>query len=154
MKINLDTLKGIKGLIIFEISGWEFYTDIQNIVAILKPEECNTNTSTEKRWEIEFKGMKFNLVDLRNKIFGFNQKTPEDEKRIILVEMFGKSFCFFVKNVVELLTTDRIFIEKSLDLIPVSDKRYIRSLLKFQGRTIYFPDFELLAKELESAPLS
>ena len=149
MNINLDTLEGIRGLIIFNISGLEFCADIQNIVAIVKPEESRQLFSENKFKAIEFKGMRFNFVDLRNKMFGFKQKDSKNENRIILMEMFGKLFGFFVRNVVDLLTTDRIFIEKSLDLIPVSDKRYIRSLLKYQGRTIHLPDYELLAKEVE-----
>ncbi len=149
MSINLGDLKGIKGLIIFEIFEWEFCADIQNIVAIIKPAECRKLYKENLISAVEFKGLKFSIIDLKNKIFGFKPSEFDRENRVILFEMFGKQFCFFVKSVIEILTTDRIFTERTLDFIPASDKNYIRSQLKYQDRIIHIPDFEALVKELK-----
>ena len=149
MSINLENLRNVRGLIIFEIFEWEFCADIQNIVAIIKPVECQKLYLRNMLTALEFKEMKFSIVDLKNKIFGIKPNEFGDDGRVILFEMFGKRFCFFVRSVIEILTTDRIFIEKSLDFIPVSDKKYIRSHLKYQDRIIHIPDFETLVKELK-----
>ena len=148
MDIYQGPLEGIKGLLIYKIADMEFCSDVKDIVAILKPDEIVQMKNQNKLHQILFNQSIFEAIDL-HKIYGMKQVIMTDNIRIILHEMFGSRFCFFVDNVIEILTTDRMFIDNKLDLIPYSDKSFIKSILKYQNRNIYLPDFEKITKELD-----
>ena len=147
MDIYQGSLEGIKGLLIYKIADKEFCSDVKDIVAILKPDEIVQMKNQNKLHQILFNQLIFSTIDL-HKIYGLKPLKMTENIRIILHEMFGKRFCFLVDSVVEILTTDRIFIDNSLDLIPYSDKSFIRSILKYRESNIYLPDFEKITKEL------
>ncbi len=147
MDIYQGPLEGIKGLLIYKIADMEFCSDVKNIVAILRPDEIVQMKNQNKLHQILFNQLIFKTIDL-HKIFGMKPVKMNNNIRIILHEMYGKRFCFLVDSVIEILTTDRMFIDNSLDLIPYSDKNFIKSILKYQNRKIYLPDFEKVTKEL------
>jgi len=147
MDIYQGPLEGIKGLLIYEIADMEFCSDVKNIVAIIKMEEVEQLKKYNSLHQILYHQSVFITIDLR-KIYGLKPNKLTKNIRIILHEMFGKRFCFLADNVIEILTTDSMFIDTSLDLIPYSDKNFIKNILKYHNRRIYLPDFEKITKEL------
>jgi len=152
IKLNMDIyqgpLEGIKGLLIYQIANMEFCSDVKNIAAILRMDEVEKLKKHNSLHQILYHQSIFKTIDL-HKIYGLKPIKTTKNIRIILLELFGKRFCFMVDNVIEILTTDSMFIDNSLDLIPYSDKSFIKSILKYQNRKIYLPDFEKITKELD-----
>ncbi len=148
MDIYQKPLDGFKGLLIYEIANLQFCSDVNNIAAILKREEVNQLSEQNNLNHVLYYEFEFRKIDL-HKIYDLKPKRESKNNRIIFHEMFGKRFCFPVDSVIEILTMDIMFIDKLLDLIPYSNKDYIGSILKYQNREIYLPDFGKITKELD-----
>jgi len=147
MNIYEGPIEGVKGLLIYKIDDKEYCSDIQNIAAIIKNDEIKQQTKQSYLSQIEFDHSVFSIIDL-HKIYKTKPLKQTDSIRIILHEMFGKNFCFFVDKVMEILSTDRLFMENSIDLLPYSGKSFIKYILKYQKRNIFIPDFENITKRL------
>jgi|YelNatPaOPRAMG01_1025707.scaffolds.fasta_scaffold00839_5 chemotaxis signal transduction protein len=154
MGIYQKQFNEIKGLLIYEMGDMEFCSDVKDVVAVVKTNEVKRLAQLDYTSRIEYNKMSFRLIDL-HKIYGLKSLKISKDMRIILHEMYGKRFCFRVDRVKEILTTDIIFIEKSLDIIPSRGKKFINSILIYKDRKIYIPGFEQISKELEnlSSPL-
>ena len=148
MGIYQKQFNEIKGLLIYEMGDMEFCSDVKDIVAVVKTNEVRQLIKQDSSSSIEYNKMEFKLIDL-HKIYGLRPLNASKDVRVIFHEMYGKRFCFKVDLVKEILTTDIIFIEKSLDIIPSKEKNYINSILKYKSRKIYIPGFEQISKELE-----
>ncbi len=149
MGIDTQLLEGLRGLVIFDIAEQEFCSDINNVLAIIRINEAKFWNVERFLTDIEFNKVVFRVVDIHG-IYGFNPVRITDSTRIMLFELFGKKFCFIVDRVIEMLTTDRIFIEKSLDIVQDTDKGHSRGILKYQKRNIFIPNFEKICKDLNS----
>ena len=147
MNIYEGPVEGIKGLLIYKIDQTEYCSDIQSVAAIIKTNEIKQSTKQNYLSRIEFDHSVFSIIDM-HKIYETKPLKQTDSNRLILHEIYGKNFCFFVDKVLEILSTDRLFMEKSMDLLPYSGKNLIRYILKYQKRNIFFPDFEKITKSL------
>ena len=147
MNIYDGPIEGIKGLLIYKIDEIEYCSDIQNIAAIIRTEEVKQNTRQNYLSQIGHNHSFYSIIDL-HKIYKSKPIKQTNSIRIILHEMFGKYFCFFADEVMEILSTDKIFLEKSIDLIPYSGESMIKYIFQYQNRNIYIPDFESITKSL------
>ena len=147
MNIYEDLIEGIKGVLIYKIGDAEYCTDIQYIAAVKRIDEIKQNAGQNYISQIEYNQSAFSIIDLHN-IYKTNPLKQTNNIRIIMQEMFGKNFCFFADRVLEILSTDKIFMEKTMDLLPYSGKNFIKYILKYQNRDILFPDFEKITKSL------
>ena len=147
MNVYQGSIEGIKGVLIYKIDGTEYCSDIQNVAAIMRIDEVKQHTNQNYLSQIEFDHSVFSIIDL-HKIYITKPLKQTDSIRIILHEMFGKNFCFFVDKVIEILSTDRLFMENSIDLLPYSGKSFIKYILKYQKRNIFIPDFEKITRRL------
>lgn len=143
-----DSIEELHGLLIYEINGEKFCSDIKEISTILKPSEANLKLRSAIESYVLFDEFEYKLINI-HKMLKFNSPKVMKCSKLILFEVFGKRFGFIVDKIIELVTTEKLFVEKSLDLIPHSDKNFISSILKFQNRIIYMIDFEKITKELE-----
>ncbi len=140
--------KATHGIVTFKIGDLEYCTSLDIIDSIIKSDELNqlAYLSGER---IIYKNEKYTLIKhFRSSKELFNRKNPEE--RIILINIFGKRVAYTVDKIIEILALDQIFIEKSLDFKPTTQIPYVSGILKFQGETIYFPDYERIAKELSN----
>ncbi len=143
-----DSIEELQGLLIYEINREKFCSDIKEISTILKPSEANMKIKNTFESYVLFDEFEYKLIDIY-KMLKLNRPKIMQGSKLILFEAFGKRFGFIVDKIVELITTDKLFVDKSLDLIPHSEKNFIGSILKFQNRTIYMPDFARITKELD-----
>lgn len=148
MSINQDTLRGIQGLLIFEINDREYCSDIKNISAILKLSEAYNGYSGRNDGKISFNNVTFKLLEI-GAVLNNHPPSMSMNSRIILFETFGKQFGFLVDKIIEIITTDSIFLDTSLDLFPDSKEEFISGELIMQARKIFFIDFEKISKELD-----
>ena len=142
--------ESVPGLLIFEVDNMIFCTDVRIITVILKPEEIewsHSMSNSENTSSIIFHDQDFKLLNF-NKLMNLKRTKDINDSRVILLDVYEKRFAFFVDRVTEILSLDKIFIEKSIDYKPYSDIDFISGVLKFQGRICYFPDYERMAKEL------
>jgi chemotaxis signal transduction protein len=147
MNIYEGPVEGIKGLLIYKIDHTEYCSDIQNVAAIIRTDEVKQFTNQNYLSQIEFDHSVFSIIDM-HKIYETKPLKQTNSNRLILHEIYGKNFCFFVDKVLEILSTDRLFMEKSMDFLPCTGKSLIRYILKYQKRNIFFPDFEKITKSL------
>jgi chemotaxis signal transduction protein len=147
MNIYDGPIEGIKGVLIYKIGESEFCTDIQYIAAVKRIDEIKQNAGQNYISQIEYNQSVFSIIDL-HKIYKVKPIKQTVSSMIILHEMYGKNFCFFVDMVIEIISTDKFFLEDSTDLIPYPGDSMIKYILKFQKREIYMPDFERITKSL------
>lgn len=146
MTDSSSLFKTTHGIVTFKIGEQEYCTSLDIIDSILKIDELNRLARLGGDFII-YKNDRYKIIQtFRTAGEKFNKKNPEE--RIILVSIFGKKFAYTVDKIIEILALDQIFVEKSLDFKPTTQIPYVSGILKFQGATIYFPDFERIAKEL------
>ncbi len=147
MDVNQGLTLGVDGLLIFEISNQEFCSDMRFVTAILNLKEAASNLSRMPKSEIQFNDDKYKLINIY-KTLNYNTVKQKNDTRIILFDIFQTRFGFLVDKVSEILTTEKIFINKSLDMILSSRIKYIKGYLIFENRKILLLDFERITKEL------
>jgi chemotaxis signal transduction protein len=147
MTINQENLKGLNGLLIFEISKQEFCIDIQIVSDIILAKDVKIKINTFNEATIYLDDLEYKVIQL-HRLLGYPEMDIINGCRAILVDVFGKRIAFLVDKVVEIVTTDKIFVENSLDLKLLNNKKYLSGVLKFQDRQILIPDLERISKEL------
>ncbi len=148
MDIIDSTLDSLRGIIIFNIGSKEYCTDIKNVVTIMKPAELKIfKAKNSEDPEAHYNDNQFKLIDIQF-LYEYPAIKVDDNTRIILFEAFGKHFGFYVNKVIEIITIDKIFLEKGLDIIPINNIPYVSEILKLQEREILIPHFERFSKDL------
>jgi chemotaxis signal transduction protein len=138
--------KATHGIVTFKIENQEYCTSLDIIDSIIKSKELNqlAYLSGER---IIYKSEKYRLIDhFQSSKERFNPRNPDE--RIILISTFSKKIALIVDKIIEIIALDQIFVEKSLDFKPTTQIPYVSGILIFQDQTIYFPDYERIAKEL------
>lgn len=140
-------ISDVPGLIIFNIGDKEFCIDIKNVKAILKSSDLDDFVSDINVNQYLYKfDRSYLLIDLR-KLFKSGKKN--NGSLLIVCQIFASNIAFIVDNVKEFLTLDLLFLEKAVELFEYEGDQYIRWILKFQERNIYFPDYDKIAKNLD-----
>lgn len=144
------TLK-MNGLLIFKFSSDEYCIEIKNIKAILKETELNLpfDLNDCEGKTIQVAGNDYLFLDLA-KMLGFNSFSQNDDNRLLLTEFYSHKLCFLVEVIPEIIMVDRIFIQHNIEFTNVSNKAKTKWKLKFEGRDIFFPDYENISKEVSS----
>ncbi len=149
MIINQDSIIGIHGLLIFELNNQEYCSDMKNISAIINLNETDFLSKKNFMNEIKFDGLIYEIINI-HKLLDYNISRLKGCARIILFELYNKKFGFLADRVTEIITMDRMFKDKSIDLIFEIKKKYIKSVLIYQQRKILLIDFEKISKELNN----
>lgn len=149
MELNQSLLLGVEGLLIFEINEQEYCSDMKYVTSILNLNEILSDSKKAPKTEIHVHGGAYRFINII-KILNYEDIKPREEARIILFEMFQRKFGFIVNKVNEILTTEEIFINKSLDLVLGSKKKFIKGYLIFENRKILLIDFESITKDLDN----
>ncbi|MCL5028177.1 MAG: chemotaxis protein CheW [Bacteroidetes bacterium] len=149
MVINIDSFIGISGLLIFKLSNQEYCADMKNISAIINLNEFALLSKNKFMNEIKFADFTYTIIDI-HKMFNYHVTKLKNGARIILFEIYNKKFGFLVDRVTEIITMDRMFMDKSIDIIMDIDKEYVKSVLIYQNRKILLFDFEKISKNLNN----
>ncbi|HZW40594.1 MAG TPA: chemotaxis protein CheW [Ignavibacteriaceae bacterium] len=137
----INFIQKIPGIVIFIIDSKEYCISIQNLREIINPIEAENKVDWEKAY-----------INFENKIYKFfnNKKyfnsNSSKYSRILLVDFGNKRFGILVDKVIEYITFDDMFIMNSITF-DKSDKKFITLNLNYQGRTIYFPDYDEIVKD-------
>ena len=142
-----NRINSISGLLIFIYSDNEFCIDLESLSEIRNVNEIEININSKKEAIILLDNNEYKLIQM-HKLLGFPEVIKSENNRVIFVDIYNKKIAFITEKINEILTTEYFFVGTSLamEIIPV--KKYIKSLIKFQGRDIYLPDFKKITKEL------
>lgn len=141
--------ESIPGLLIFEVDDMIFCTDIRMITVIQKPEEIEWGGSVNSRdlTKLNFRGEVYNIINF-NRMMKLKRKSIVIDSRILLLDVFERKIAFFVDKVNEMLSLDKLFIEKSINYVPAENIDYVSGILNFQNKSCYFPDYARIVKEV------
>lgn len=148
MSLNIHSIKSLNSLVIFNINDQEFCSDIKFVSGIIKFNEAKLFVENAILTELTYNNYAYKVVDIHG-LYGRKPFELTDSSRIILIEMFGVKFCVFSDRVIEILTTDRILMEESLDFISDKSNKYSRSIIMYRQRSLFYPDFEKIAKDVD-----
>ncbi len=149
MLVNQNSLEGIEGLLIFNIGGKEFCTDTINLNAIIKVDESKFSNENHSKGELFYEGQFFKIIDIKE-ILKIPMLEFSSRNRIILFESSDNMFGFIADEIIEIITTDSIFQNKYLKLIPTAESGYICGELLFQKRNISLLNMGRIGKELKT----
>ena len=147
MDINKDSLQGIQGLLILKINDKEYCSDIKNVSIVLKLDDETLHSYSPKEGILFYRNGKFKLLDI-NGILNAGKLLASNSSKIILFETFGSHFGFIADEILEIITLDSLFIEKSLDFIAYTDDSFVSGELIMHDRKIYFFNFEKFSRDL------
>jgi chemotaxis signal transduction protein len=140
----------IPALLIFEVGEMEFCTDMRLIFVVLKPDEINRIGSSGSEINdgyIQYNDVKYKLIDF-NQILNLGYRRNLYDSRVILMNVHGKKFAFFVDRVKEIISLDKQFIEESIEYNPYNETDFITAILNFRNETCYLPDYDWIANEM------
>ena len=141
-------IQAISGLLIFNYSNEEFCIDLECLNEVRNIDETIINVKKNREAVIFLDKHEYKLIQL-HKILGYLKLTTSPGNRIIFIEIFNKKIAFMVERINEILTTEFLLVEDNLSMEIKALKKYIKSVIKFQGRSIFTLDFEKICKELD-----
>ncbi len=140
----------LTGLVIFEINNYEYCLDINDVSAIINPNELEENIISNP---IETKNIKIDelLVPIIN-LYKFGEigqvsLNLNKDTRILIIELLDKKIGFFVDKIKEIITIDVEFKTNALRFSPEKDNSYLIGKLKYEGRQLNFPDLNRIVAE-------
>lgn len=139
-------MNNIKGLLVFYLGDLEFCADIKDITTTIKVDKLGGNYPVDKMdyLKLLINKSEVQIINL-HQLFGITLTKFDQDTRIFLYEKDDNKFGFFADSVSELLTIDRK-ITKYLEFIPPQNSEYILSIIKFEGRLLYLPDYYKIAQ--------
>jgi len=140
-------MDNLKGLLVFYLGDLEFCADIKDITTTIRVDKLGTEFPVERMEHLKLMINKseVQIINL-HKLFGITLTKFDNETRIFLYEKNGMRFGFFVDKVSELLTLDRKII-RQLEFIPPQNSEYLLSIIKFEGRLLYLPDYHRISEK-------
>ena len=139
-------MDNLKGLLVFYLGDLEFCADIKDITTTIKVDKLGNNYPVSRldNLKLMINKSEVQIINL-HQIFGITLTKFDEDTRIFLYEKDNNRFGFFVDNVSELLTIDRK-ITKHLEFIPPQNNDFLLSIIKFEGRLLYLPDYLKIAQ--------
>ncbi len=140
----------LTGLVIFEINNNEYCIDINDVSAIINPNELEEgiNLNPVETKKIQVDELLVPIIDLYkyggmgNVGLNLNKDT-----RILIIEIGDKKIGFFVDKIKEIITIDVEFKTNALKFLPEKDNSYLIGKLKYEGRQLNFPDLNRIIAE-------
>lgn len=146
---NKDSLLSIEGLLIFNIDGKEYCSDISDISVVLKLNKENLQCFQHEKGILVFQNRKYKIIDIHEMLkAGYNKVTSNS--KIILFSAYNAHFGFIANRVVEIITIDSDFIEDFIEFVPSTNDGFISGELIIQSRKILFLDFKRFNKDLKN----
>ena len=138
----------LKGLLVFYLGDLAFCADVRHITATIKVDKLSSGYPVSKMENLKLMINKSEVQFINlHKMFNITLTKFDENTRIFLYEKDDVKFGFFVDSVYELLTIDRK-ITKFMEFITPENNEYLLSIIKFEGRMLYLPDYDKIAKDL------
>lgn len=139
-------MDNLKGLLVFYLGDLEFCADIKDITTTIKVDKLGINYPVSRldNLKLMINKSEVQIINL-HQIFGITLTKFDEDTRIFLYEKDNNRFGFFTDSVSELLTIDRK-ITKHLEFIPPQNNEFLLSIIKFEGRLLYLPDYLKIAQ--------
>jgi chemotaxis signal transduction protein len=144
---DLCRTNAINGLLVFNYSEDEFCIDLGSLIEVKNVDDVKIKVKKNREAVILLDEKEYKVIQL-HKILGYLDLTTSAKSRIIFIDIFDKKIAFAVERINEILATEFLFIEDNLSMEFNSFKKYIKSVIKFQGRNLFTPDFEKICKDL------
>jgi chemotaxis signal transduction protein len=144
MKDFLNLINDIPGLVIFTICNIEYCIDVKDVKYVERYSQIFSHRITS---ELKYLDQDFRVVDTHSFLKEYDFPSSMD-RRILLCRICGKNIALIVDDVLEFLTLDSLFIEKTIEFTECS-KDYNKWELRFEDRTIYYPDYEYISKNID-----
>ncbi len=139
-------MDNLKGLLVFYLGDLEFCADIKDITTTIKVDKLGSDYPASRldNLKLMINKSEVQIINL-HQIFGITLTKFDENTRIFLYEKDNNQFGFFADSVSELLTIDRK-ITKHLEFIPPQNNEFLLSIIKFEGRLLYLPDYIKIAQ--------
>lgn len=141
-------MDNLKGLLVFYLGDLEFCADMKDITTTIKVDKLGTNYPVVKmdNMRLMINKEEVQIINL-HKLFGITLTRFDHNTRIFVYEQEEIKFGFFVDHVSELLTIDRK-VTRLLEFLTPKNNEFLLSIIKFEGREFYFPDYYKIARKL------
>ena len=150
MVSHTSIVDNLTGLVIFEINNNEYCIDINDVSAIINPNELEEgiNLNPVETKKIQVDELLIPIVDLY-KFGGMGQVglNLNKDTRILIIEIIDKKIGFFVDRIKEIITIDVEFRTNALKFLPEKENSYLIGKLKYEGRQLSFPDLNRIIAE-------
>jgi purine-binding chemotaxis protein CheW len=141
-------------LVSFVIEGEEFGIDILKVQEIIRPVPVTRvpNAPPFVEGVINLRGRIVPVIDARRR-FGLPPRAMDEESRIVVVELTGKTVGFVMDAVREVIRVERGVIEPPPELAVGIDADYLSGVAKLEDRLLILLDVERVLAEEEQAAL-
>ncbi|MEJ5350714.1 MAG: chemotaxis protein CheW [Melioribacteraceae bacterium] len=142
-------------LVGFKIADEEYAVDILMVQEIIRMMQVTKvpNAPDFVDGVINLRGRIIPVIDLRSKL-GLPRKEVDKDKRIIVVEVSGKTVGFIVDAVTEVLRIPASITEPPPDLVTNVNSEFIKAVGKLEDRLLILIDLEKILSSNEKLELS
>ncbi|MDH7603917.1 MAG: chemotaxis protein CheW [Melioribacter sp.] len=142
-------------LVGFKIAEEEYAVDILMVQEIIRMMQVTKvpNAPDFVDGVVNLRGRIIPVIDLRSKL-GLSRKEVDKDKRIIVVEVSGKTVGFIVDAVTEVLRIPASITEPPPDLITNVNSEFIKAVGKLEDRLLILIDLEKILSSNEKLELS
>jgi chemotaxis signal transduction protein len=148
MTFELGKINKMGGLLIFNFNSHDFCVDIRIVRDIKKCEGVRIAINGEDEAVVYRDDIEYKLISLY-KLMNYPEINITDSCRLIFIEVFNNRICFYVERVSEILTTDSLFIDNSLEMNLYHDNKYLTAVLRYKGSEISFINLETISKDIK-----
>lgn len=154
VKVKNETSE-ILQLVGFKIGDEEYAVDILMVQEIIRMMQVTKvpNAPDFVDGVINLRGRIIPVIDLRTKL-GLKRKDVDKDKRIIVVEVSGKTVGFIVDAVTEVLRIPSSITEPPPDIITSVRSEFIKAVGKLEDRLLILIDLEKILSSDEKAELN
>lgn len=137
-------------VLIFGINGEHYATDIMEVERILGYEEPTTLPDSPMfvKGVINYEGSILPVISLTNR-FNLTKGDKKDESKIIVAKQDGNKIGIIVDVVSEVRDVSEKNIEAPPEIVAGISKRYIKGLIKIDGKIIIFLNLGAILTEEE-----
>lgn len=141
-------------ILIFDLNGEKYATDISNVERIYGYEEPTELPDAPNfiKGVINYEGKILPVISLYTK-FNFGMESFNEEKKIIVVRRDGRGYGIVVDNVSEVRSIKSDDFDEAPTIATVVSKRYITGLVKLDGNIIILLDLAKILTEDEEGYL-
>lgn len=141
-------------LVVFQLSTEEYGVPITQIEEIIRIPEITRIPNMPNFIEglVNLRGRIIPIVDLRRR-FKLEEKSRNEENRIIIGRIEEQSVGLIVDSVAEVLRASREMIEPIPPTISYIDTQYLNGVVKLENRLVILLDLHKILTELEKETL-
>jgi purine-binding chemotaxis protein CheW len=149
-----DTVSDLLQLVSFVIEGEEFGIDILKVQEIIRPVPITRvpNAPAFVEGVINLRGRIVPVIDARRR-FGLPAREMDEDSRIVVVELPGRTVGFVMDAVREVIRVERSVIEPPPELAIGIDADYLSGVAKLDDRLLILLDVERVLADEEQAAL-